>query len=175
MSGFGYRDPLFDCHEYLREIERQWPEDDAPPSEELLLLVEHAIDRCPHMSQLWLMRAELIQRHVDAFDGPYESADVLRSLEAAVRVDPDCIEAHEGIATICEEQLGDLPRAQLACERAARLGGGPWVYTALARVMAKQGRHDEALDVLTPARCPYHDDDSVMAAREKLERGEDLS
>ena len=171
FTAFGYyHDPHSDYYRYIREIEARWPEPERPPSAELMEIVEEAIDRCPHMTDLWLRRAELIQRC--GADSPYEPGDALAGLEAAARIEPDNIAAHEAIAVFCEDMADDLPRAERAYLRAVDLHGGPWVYTGLARVLAKQGRFDEAAAALDPDFCPYGDEPGVEEARRRLAEGE---
>ena len=171
LTGFGYyHDPQSDYYRYVREIEARWPDPGQSPPAELMAIVEEAIDRCPHMTDLWLRRAELIQR-CDT-DSPYRPEDALAGLEAAARIDPDNIAAHEAIAVFSEDMADDLSRAERAYLRAVDLHGGPWVYTGLARVLAKQGRFDEAAVALSPEFCPYHDEPGVEEARRRLAEGE---
>jgi tetratricopeptide (TPR) repeat protein len=166
---FGYQDPLTDYHTMVRRIQRLWPVDDEPPSDELMHLIEEAVEKCPHMPDLWLQRAELIQRC--ELGGPYELEDARLSLEAAARIDPNAIEVYEAFAAFCEDTLGDLERAEREYVRCIQLNGGPWVYTGLARVLAAQDRFEEAQAALEAPFCPYHDEPQVREARARLADG----
>lgn len=169
LIGHGFDDPLRDYYALVRQIRQYWPGEDEAPSDELMTLIERAVTKCPHMSDLWLWRADLIRRRGP--DSPYTDDDLYASLEAAVRIDPDAAEVHEALGAFCEED-GDLDRAEQAYARAVELKGGPWAYTALARILAKQDRMDEAFAALDEAFCPFHDEPGIIEARQRLESGE---
>ncbi|MEX2672140.1 MAG: hypothetical protein WD294_08540 [Phycisphaeraceae bacterium] len=174
MSPFSYDDPSQDCRGYMRLIESQWPKANDAPDDELMALIERAVDKCPHLPELWMMRADLVALHLSQTRGkasPYRRDDVLQSLEAAARIRPDYIEAHEAVAEFCENELKDMPAAEAAYGRAIGLGGGPWVYTGLARVLARQGNLAQALAALDPEFCPYHDEPEVQQAQQLLHDG----
>lgn len=172
MSAFGFHEPSMDCSRYRRLLEEQWPSAKEPPGDELMALVERAVDKCPHQIDFWLMRADLIELHMHhAERSPYRREDILQSLEAAARIRPDAIEAHEALAEFCENELNDLTTAERAYERAIQLGGGPWVYTGLARVLARQGQLDQAFAALDPEFCPYHDEPDVRQSIQQLRDG----
>lgn len=172
MTPFGFLEsPSHDCTRFMRLIEEQWPEPDQPPADQTMALIERAVDKCPHLPELWIMRAELVTLCLERSNGeatPYTLDDVLLSLHAAAKIRPNYIEAHEAIAEFCEKELEDFAAAEAAYARAIELGGGPWVYTGLARVLARQGAVDEALAALDPEFCPYHDEEEVQALRRKL-------
>ena len=170
LTGFGYDDPLRDYYGFARQIRQRWPAENDPPSDELMTLIEQAVTKCPHMADLWLQRAQLIQLCDD--DSPYTPDDARDSLEAAARINPEAVEVHEALGGFCEDVLGDLERAEQAYLRAVELHGGPWAYTGLARVLLKQNRKDEAAAALDSQFCPWHDEPLVDEARAAVERGD---
>lgn len=174
MNPFVFDEPSYDCQRFMRLIESNWPGPKEPPADELMALIERAVDKCPHQPELWMMRADLVElfiKHGAGEGRPYTRDDVLLSLQAAARIRPNYIEAHEAIAEFCENELNDPPAAEAAYARAIQLGGGPWVYTGLARVLAKQGDVEQALAALDPEFCPYHDEAEVQQAAQLLRDG----
>ena len=170
MTAHAYFPPDADVQRFLKRLGELWPEGDDPSSNEILLVAEDAVEQCAHSAHLWYLRGQLIALADD--DAPYELSDALLSWEAAVRVDEDHIESHEAIADFCINAIDDLPRAETALRAAAQLGGGPWVYADLARVLAQQQRLDEAMTILHPDQCPYGDDPLVEQTRELIAQGQ---
>ncbi len=164
LLGLGLDDPWRDVSELLRHIHRRWPTDDEPPSAELMTLVEHAVEKCPHVSAFWMVRAQLIQLFPE---GPYTAEDVRLSLEAATRVDPGYTDAHMALASFNEEVLDDLDRAHAAYLAALDSGAGTAAALGLARVLARQERWDEAIAALD--MVPEPADAAVLEARRDIE------
>ena len=166
MTGHPYIDPLGDAHRLMRRIHEEWPAPDEAPGVEVMALMDQAIDKCPHVTDFWMLKAQLLQLQDEV-----DSHAVAECFETAVRIDRDCLEAHDALGAYSEEVLGDLERAEQAYLRSSALGGGPWVYVGLARVLAKQDRWDEAAASLDAEFCPYHDEPAVEEARGALEGG----
>ena len=158
-----------DIRQFVKRMVELWPQGDDPSSSEVLLVAEDAVSKCAHSAELWYLRGQLIALSDETT--PYDLSDALLSWEAAVRVDPDHIESHEAIADFCVNAIDDPPRAEVALRAAIRLGGGPWVYADLARILAQQNRIEDALALLTAEQCPYHDDPLVNDVRLQLAGG----
>jgi tetratricopeptide (TPR) repeat protein len=139
---------------------------------ELLALLEEAVLSYPQSPKLWCLRGDLIQ----LFDeNQYEFADILHSYQQAVTVDPSFCEAYESIGYYYDVLEADLPVAEVAFRKAIELGMGLHSYFGLARVLAEQGKREEALSILAPDYCPFHMEFEIDILREEIEAGEILS
>jgi tetratricopeptide (TPR) repeat protein len=139
---------------------------------EMLALLEEAVLSCPQSPKLWCLRGDLIQLFDD---DQYEFTDILHSYQQAVAVDPSFGEAYECIGYYYDVLEEDLPVAEVAFRKAIELGMGLHSYFGLARVLAEQGKCEEALSILAPDYCPFHTEFEIDILREEIEAGEVLS
>jgi tetratricopeptide (TPR) repeat protein len=137
---------------------------------EMLALLEEAVLACPQSPKLWCLRGDLIQ--LFDIEVQYEFADILHSYQQAVAVDPSFGEAYESIGYYYDVLEENLPVAEVAFRKAIELGMGLHSYFGLARVLAEQGKCEEALSVLAPDYCPFHGEIEIDILREEIEAGE---
>jgi Tfp pilus assembly protein PilF len=74
------------------------------------------------------------------------AADALREFDDALEIDREFAEAHRGRGLVLEFGYGRLGEAEREYRRALELRGGyPEVHNDLGQLLAKTGRHEEAL------------------------------
>ena len=142
--------------------------DDVP--DDALDLSRRAIDDFPDSAELLCLRAELLQLRPDPDAKMVDEA--WSCLCRAKELEPDVPEILELIGDFLDELRQDLSGAEAAFREALELGGDEYASCGLARVLAEQGRREEALEVLSPGCCPFHDGEVVSETRAEIERGE---
>lgn len=154
---------------YINTIASQWPKD-KEASVELLALAEEAISAFSQSAKLWCMRGDLIQ--ISGLEANYELADAVASYQRAVAVNPLCGEAYESIGYYYDVIEEDLAVSETAFRKAVELKTGQNSHFGLARVLAEQGKREEALRVLAPENCPFHSEIEIDILRDEIAEGQ---
>jgi tetratricopeptide (TPR) repeat protein len=154
--------------DYIDSLEALFPEEDEA-SVEALNLAEAAVAAYPSSTKLWCLRGDLIQ--LGTSEAGYELEDALRSYERALTVDPHCAEAYESIGYFYDALMDDPQSAEPSFRKAISLGAGVDSYCGLARVLAELDRSEEALRLLSPENCPYHNEDEIVEIKEEIASG----
>jgi tetratricopeptide (TPR) repeat protein len=154
--------------DYVREIKSLLPEE-GEVAVEVLELMEKAVAEYPDSSKLWCWRGDLIQ--MAALEAGYELDDALKSYERALEIDPINAEAYESIGYYEDVIMSDSTSAESPFRKAIELGAGRDSYYGLARVLAELNRNLEALEVISPENCPYHDADEIQEIKTEIESG----
>jgi tetratricopeptide (TPR) repeat protein len=105
-------------------------------------------------------------------EAQYEFADILHSYQQAVAVDTSFGEAYESIGYYYDVLEEDLSMAEMAFRKAIELEMGLDSYFGLARVLAEQGKCEEALSILTPDYCPFYSKIEINILREEIEEAQ---
>lgn len=157
---------------YIDQISSQWPRKwgESKVSLALVTLVEEAVSTFPKSAQLWCIRGDLIQ--LAPIEAQYELADALLSYQTAIEIDPLFAEAYESIGYYYDVIEEDFAISEAAFRKAIELGGGMHSYFGLARVLAEQGKLDEALSIIAPDYCLFHSEIEIDILREEIEAGE---
>ena len=125
-------------------------------------LVEQALRDLPNSAKLWELRGRIIQ--LGSEDIPFPLSEALRSYERAVEVDPDFAEVYNEIGYFHDVFSDDYKAAEAAFRRAIDLGYGEEAHRGLARVLAQQGKREQASKVLNALPRPLS-----VEAKELLE------
>ena len=152
--------------EYIRAIEREWPEKGHPPTAELMSLVDLAVHQCPQCAKLWCMKGDLYQLHSCAPERAFDPHIPMSCYEIAVSLDETCADAYNEIGYLCDVYFNDYVRAVTAFKKAINLGLDHTPYLGLARVLAETGRCAEALALLS--ECPFSDHRDVANLRVEI-------
>ncbi|RYG57182.1 hypothetical protein EON80_28565 [bacterium] len=152
--------------EYIDAIWTDWPAG-REASLELLAMAEEAVAAYPQSSKLWCMRGDLIQ--LGETESRYQLSDSLESCRRAIAVDPTFAEAYESVGYYFDVIEEDFPLSEDAFRQAVKLGAGKDSFIGLARVVAEQGRYEEALQLLTTENCPFSGDLEVEKIRRQIE------
>lgn len=158
-----------DGQEHIDTIASKWPKG-KEASSEILALAEEAVSAFPQSAKLWCMRGDLIQ--MSALEANYELADATASYQQAVTVDPLFGEAYESIGYYYDVVEINFAVSELAFRKAVELGEGQDSYFGLARVLAEQGKRDEALAALAPENCPFHSEFEIEILRDEIAEGQ---
>jgi tetratricopeptide (TPR) repeat protein len=157
---------------YIDRIAAQWPRKwgESKASLALVTLVEEAVSTFPKSAQLWCIRGDLVQ--LAPIEAQYGLADALLSYQTAIEIDPLFAEAYESIGYYYNVIDEDFAVCEAAFRKAIEFGSGMHSYVGLARVLAEQGKLDEALTILAPDYCPFHSEIEIDILREEIEAGE---
>jgi tetratricopeptide (TPR) repeat protein len=157
---------------YIDQIASQWPKKmgESDASLALLTLVEEAVSTFPKSPKLWCIRGDLIQ--FAPMEAQYELADALLSYQTAIEIDPLFAEAYESIGYYYDVIDENFPASEAAFHKAIEFGSGMHSYFGLARVLAEEGKLDEALSILAPDYCLFHSEIEIDILREEIEAGE---
>ena len=132
----------------------------AVPDVEALELIEQALAEYGDSAELWKMRGDLIV--CSDFD------QALQSYRRAIALNPGFGEAYQE-AGLIYESLGDPNSAEPVLRKAIELVPRPEGYSGLARTLAKLGRSEEALELLSPRLCAFHSDYEISKTRDQIE------
>lgn len=86
-------------------------------------------------------------------------------------LDAGCAEAHQELGFLHDLHRDDLVQSQELFRAAIALGAGPDSYYGLARVVAQQGRQQEACDLLAPENCPFASDPAIQELLGEIKAG----
>ena len=152
-----------------------WPEGgfDGPLGVEVLEVADRAVRDHPHSVALWIRRGDLIQivDPDEKFDDQWPLDEPLKcylSAHGLAPLDPKTNESLGYWYDVCED---DFERAGAYFRVAIENGGGPFSFVGLARVEAQLGNLEEALDLLTPERCPHADAEPVREIVREIKEG----
>ena len=155
--------------EYLSVLRAGVPDSGALPAA-LLELADEAVRSHPESSRLWRLRGDLIQ--LGDGDQRWPLGEALKSYERSLELSPGDPEVYEELGYWYDVVDIDLDRAAQYFEEALARNGGRRAYLGMARVLAELGREDEALRLLAPSRCPFHEDPGVYRLRLEIEGNE---
>jgi tetratricopeptide (TPR) repeat protein len=148
--------------DYLEALSERWPRGGTETRDDTLQLVEEAIAAFPLSARLWCARGDLIQ--LSSGEAPYTLDDARASYEHALAIDPDDCEALQELGHF--HYIDDNNAlAEESFLRAIARGATMHAFLRLAELYLEEGRATEACDLLSPIRCPYHDDAEVSSLR----------
>lgn len=157
--------------EYFGLIRGQWPESEGEEaSGELVQLVSQALAKYPHSPRLLVMRGDLIQLSPDSPGIHIEEA--LECYRKAIEIDPRYIDGWTSIGYFLDVIADDFRAAEDAFRRAIAHGGSVEAFVGLARVLAEQGRENEAIALLGSSNCPWVDDAKIEKIKLEIENDE---
>lgn len=132
-------------------------------------LAEEATRAHPASAELWCLRGRVLQ----LYDGPREftARDYVDSYEQALACDPANVVALEELGYQYDVYFNDFSSAESHFRRAIALGAGEDSYVGLARVLAQDGRADEALTHLSPAECIWSESEKIGEMRQEIASG----
>jgi tetratricopeptide (TPR) repeat protein len=163
-----YIDRISSLIQKHKETSFQWINNED--SMRLLALLEESVLSCPQSPKLWCLRGDLIQ--LCDIEVKYQHIDILHSYEQAIAIDPSFAEAYESIGYYYDVIDENFPKSEAAFCKAIESGMRLHSYVGLARVLAEQGKLDEALRVIAPDYCPFHSEIEIDILREEIEAGE---
>ena len=155
----------------FEQIADAWPTGDEQPSAQLAALVQQALADFPTSSEVWVMYGDFLNIS-DADSEPDATLEnVIAAYNKALELDPGCAEAHQELGFLHDLYRDDFEQSQELFRAAIALGAGADSYYGLARVMAQQGRQQEACDLLAPGNCPFASDPAIQELMGEIKAG----
>lgn len=153
--------------EYIELLGDLWPTNENGTSPEAMRVAASAVAEHPESAKLWCMLGDLIQ--VAPLGVSSSSHHPRECYEKAIAIDSAMPEAWESLGYFLDVINDDYAGAERAFRRALELEPSPTTYAGLARVLAEQGREEEALSLLEP--CTFSSDPEVQEMRNEIQEG----
>lgn len=157
--------------EFFEQIADAWPAGDEQPSQHLAQLVSQAVAQYPASSEMWVLYGDFLNISDADLNPDVTVENVMAAYAKALELDPACAEAHQEMGFLHDVYRDDFEAAEAAFRAAITFGAGVDSHCGLARAVAQQGRTAEALELLSPANCPFSDLPEVQEVRQEIEAG----
>lgn len=154
--------------EFIDRIWQLWPKAEGT-SKEAMDLVIKAVAEFPQSAKLWCMFGDLIQ--VAPLELPLPAQHPRECYEKAIAIDPGIAEAWASLGFYLDAFDDNHEAAERALRRAIELEPDADAYSVLARVLAEQGRIEDALFLLDSDQCSFASDPRVQETKGEIERG----
>jgi tetratricopeptide (TPR) repeat protein len=153
----------------IAEIERLWPCPGDRPSIGLLDSIGYALQLHPISARLWCLRGDIWQ--LQLWDEQFDPNMALECYEKALAVDRTNADANLEVGYLYDVYFNDFVKAEGAFRKAIASGASHTGYFGLARVLAQQGRSEEALNTLAPDQCPYNKNPEIQDLIREISEG----
>ena len=145
-----------------------WPSDDETVDmEELLGVINNAIEQYADEPKLWIMKGDLIQ-YANLYEGDKKD-EVMSCFRQALEIDSTNAEAWCEIGFLYDVSYEDFEKALHAFEKSLSLEKSANGYFGMARVLVQLGRVDEALMCID--KCPYSTEENIVNLKSEIQEG----
>jgi len=141
------------------------------PTDKTIEHLDELIRNNQKNAKLWVVRGDLIQLSEDE-DSKYSLKDSLSSYIKASKVDPSYWESYESIGYYYDVIDSNYPLAELNFRKSISLHPTVESYEGLARVLAEQDKAIEAIELLSPHNCEFHNHEEINELRREIESGQ---
>jgi tetratricopeptide (TPR) repeat protein len=155
--------------EYEDEILKLWPEPGQAPPDSLVRVCAQAVTDHHESSDFWYTFGIVMERCAENYG--FTANDYRSCYEKSIECDSGNAEAHQELGYVLEVYFGDYNRATEAFSEAIRLGAGRESYYGYARVLAEQGRTNDAVESLSVDSCPFWNHPDIEKLRTEISSG----
>ena len=157
--------------DWLLKIQSSVREHDSPSAKDMVL-IEESLREHPDSFSLWCLRGDLIQLFEDDSTEKYDWSDVIASYQRASEKESTNPRPYESLGYFFDVVYEDFETSELHFRRAIELGAGSDSWIGLARVLAENGKQDDAIALLVSSKCPDTDTEPIKRILNEIRSGE---